>query len=245
MRLSDFEVLSFDCYGTLIDWESGLITAYAGLRAKAGIPAQGPERDKLLEAHARHESTQQQETPSRPYPHILEAVHAHVAHEYGVAASAGENAAFGASVGSWPAFADSAEALSYLQQHFRLAILSNVDRASFARSEQKLGLRFDYVFTAEDIGSYKPDSRNFSYLLSKLAEQGYLRHNILHVAESLYHDHQPANRAGLASAWIHRRHAQQGHGATRPPGEMPRYDFRFTSLTELTEAHRAETSGAL
>jgi len=151
-----------------------------------------------------------------------------------------EAAKFGASVGDWPAFPDTVEALSYLKQHFKLVILSNVDRMSFAGTNRRLGVEFDYIFTAQDIGSYKPDLRNFEYLLTKLGENGIDKSKLLQVAQSLFHDHVPANRMGIPSAWIDRRHGKAGGGATVLPDPMPHLDFRFTSLGELADAHRAE-----
>ena len=130
--------------------------------------------------------------------------------------------------------------MAYLKQHFRLIILSNVDRQSFAGSNRRLGVDFDHIFTAEEIGSYKPDRRNFDYLLERLAEHGIAKSELLHVAQSLFHDHVPANQLGIASAWIDRRHDRDGAGATPLPEPMPRFDFRFTSLGELAAAHRAE-----
>jgi 2-haloacid dehalogenase len=163
-----------------------------------------------------------------------------VAQRFGVAADPAAAEAFGDSVRDWPAFPDSAEALAYLKRHYRLVILSNIDRASFAHSARKLGVEFNAVYTAEDIGSYKPDPRNFEYTLARLAEQGIAREQILHTAESLYHDHIPAKRFGLATCWIHRRAGQAGHGATRPPEVEVRPDFRFATLAEMAAAHRAE-----
>jgi FMN phosphatase YigB (HAD superfamily) len=98
---------------------------------------------------------------------------------------------------------------------------------------------FDAIMTAEDIGSYKPSPRNFEYLLEKLADRGIGKTQILHTAESLFHDHQPANACGLASCWIYRRHGKEGFGATMDPGKQPRVDFRFNSMGELALAHQA------
>jgi 2-haloacid dehalogenase len=117
-------------------------------------------------------------------------------------------------------------------------ILSNVDCESFKGSSTRLEVEFDYIFTAQDIGSYKPNQRNFDYMIAKLAAEGIRKQEILHTAESLFHDHLPANKAGLASAWIYRRHGQQGFGATLPPRTMPSYDFQFTSMAEMTRVHR-------
>ncbi|MDR3530550.1 MAG: haloacid dehalogenase type II [Rhodopila sp.] len=236
MKLSDFDVLTFDCYGTLIDWESGLYAALAPLLARAGG---GLSRDEVLEAFARHESRQQALTPAMAYSDLLAEVHGHLAAEWGVARDPAEDARFGGSIGDWPAFPDTTEALRYLKQHFRLVILSNVDRASFQATNQRLGVTFDAIYTAQDIGSYKPDPRNFAYLLDRLRAQGVAREKVLHVAQSLFHDHAPANAVGLASAWIDRRHDAGGWGATAPVSADVRYDFRFTSLGALAEAHRA------
>jgi 2-haloalkanoic acid dehalogenase type II len=241
VKLTDFKVLTFDCYGTLIDWESGMVAALRPLVAR--VPRQ-LTRDQILEAHARHESAQQIVTPAKRYSELLAVVYKRLAEEWGVAAAWDECLAYGASVKDWPAFSDSADALRYLKQHYRLVILSNVDNASFAYSNRKLGVEFDAIFTAEDIGSYKPSPRNFEYMLEKLAQQGIVKETILHTAESLFHDHGPANRFGLASCWIHRRHAQGGFGATMNPGETPHVDFRFTGMAELAEAHRSASQSA-
>lgn len=240
MRLRDFKVLTFDCYGTLIDWESGIMAGLQPLVAKVGRKL---GRDEILEAHAFHESSTQAQTPAKRYPEILAVVYKRLAEEWGVNVSWGECLAYGASVSAWPAFPDTAASLRYLKQHFRLVILSNIDNASFWASQQKLGVEFDAVYTAEDIGSYKPDDRNFEYMLRNLQRLGIGKQDILHTAESLFHDHVPANRHGLANCWIYRRHAQEGFGATMAPRDMPRYDFRFDSMAALVEAHRAETGG--
>lgn len=240
MRLRDFKVLSFDCYGTLIDWESGIAAALAPLAARSPRPR---SREEMLESFARHESAQEAETPGLRYSELLARVHRRLAGEWEAPAEEAEPAAFGRSVRDWPAFPDSAEALAYLKGFYKLVILSNVDRASFAASAVRLGVSFDAVYTAEEIGSYKPDPRNFRHMISALAARGYRKGEILHVAQSLFHDHLPANREGLASAWIDRRHGSRGWGATMPPPEGARWDFRFTSLAELAAAHRHELGG--
>jgi len=237
MRLTEFEALTFDCYGTLIDWESGIIRALAPLTGRVR-PALS--RDAILEAHARQESKQQAYTPTKPYRELLAVVHKRLAEEWGVAATHEEAVAYGASVGDWPAFPDTVEALRYLKRHYRLVVLSNVDNASFARSNERLGVAFDAVYTAEDIGSYKPAPRNFEYMLDHLGALGIRPGRVLHTAESLFHDHVTAKALDLATCWIHRRHDAEGFGATMDPGTRPETDFRFTSLAALAEAHRRE-----
>ena len=237
MHFSDFKVMSFDCYGTLIDWESGLFAALAPLLAQLGSRV---DRGRALEAFAEFESHQQAETPTTLYSDLLAAVYRRLARDWGVAASDEECRRFGRSIPDWPAFPDTVEALRYLKQRHKLVILSNVDRTSFAASNKRLGVAFDAIYTAEDIGSYKPDPRNFAYMLERLKAQGYERCDILHVAQSLFHDHAPADAAGLTSVWIDRRHDAEGRGATTPPKEMPRYARRFASLADLVAAHREE-----
>ncbi|MEM9047532.1 MAG: haloacid dehalogenase type II [Pseudomonadota bacterium] len=236
MQLKDFKILAFDVYGTLIDWESGMIAGLAPLTARMARPL---NRNQILEAHARHESTAQAWTPAKRYRDLLPVVYRRLAEEWGVPVSWGECLAYGASVADWPAFPDSAAALSALQKHVKLVVLTNTDNASFAQSEAKLGVRFDGAFTAEDIGSYKPADRNFAYMLEILAMRGIARNEILHVAESLFHDHVPATRHGLAKCWIYRRHAQDGFGATMNPGEIPPVDWQFTSMAAFAEAMAA------
>lgn len=237
MKLRDFKVLTFDCYGTLIDWEGGMFAALEPLVSKLHGRL---TRNEILEAHARHESGQQRQTPGKRYRELLAVVYRRLAEEWNIPVDWEDCVRYGKSVKDWPAFPDSADALRYLKEHYKLVILSNVDNESFAASNKKLGVAFDAIYTAEDIGSYKPSDANFEYLLSMLKSRGYGKEQILHTAESMFHDHAPANRHGLSSCWIYRRYEQEGFGATMHPGEMPHYDFCFHSMGEMAEAHRAE-----
>jgi len=240
MKLTDFKALTFDCYGTLIDWETGM---FEGLKPLTSRLATSPTRNQVLEAHARHESAQQSQTPARIYRELLPIVYKRLAEEWGLPVSWDECIAYGQSVKNWPVFPDSAEALQYLKQHYKLVILSNVDNESFAASNAKLKVAFDAIYTAEDVGSYKPSERNFDYMLRNLETLGIQKGEILHTAESMFHDHGPANRHGLASCWIYRRYAQDGFGATMHPGDMPTYDFRFNSMADLAKAHQEALRG--
>jgi 2-haloacid dehalogenase len=240
MKLTDFKALTFDCYGTLIDWESGMIEALSPLTSKV---SRALTRNEILETHARHESSQQIQTPTTIYRELLPIVYRRLAEEWGVPVGWSECVTYGRSVKTWPAFADSAGALQYLKRHYKLIILSNVDNESFSGSSEKLQVNFDAIYTAEDIGSYKPSGRNFAYMLAKLKTLGIEKDQILHTAESMFHDHGPANALGLASCWIFRRHNQDGFGATLYPGEIPKYDFRFNSMSDLVKAHRDTLKG--
>lgn len=235
VELTQFKVMTFDCYGTLIDWESGLLKSLMPLtnRLKRKL-----SQNMILQTYARQETLQQSQTPTKPYPELMAIVYKRIAEEWSLPVSWDECLQHGQSLKDWPAFPDSAESLTYLQKHYRLVVLSNIDNDSFSASNAKLGVTFDAIYTAQDIGSYKPDDRNFHYMIDALARSGIQKAEILHTAQSLYHDHRPANRLGLKSCWIDRRHNQDGAGATLEPNEIPRYDFRFCSMAEMAEAHR-------
>jgi len=236
MKLTDFNTLTFDCYGTLIDWESGMI---AGLKPLTDQLNPALSRDSVLQTHARHESRQQRWTPQKKYPEILATVYKRIAEEWGITVSAAECKTYGESVKNWPAFDDSTTALQYLKNHFKLIVLSNVDNTSFAASNEKLQVTFDAIITAEDVGSYKPNERNFDYMLEQLDAMQINTSDVLHTAESMFHDHVPAGIKALSRCWIYRRHQQEGYGATMNPGEQPSVEFQFNSMAELAEAHKA------
>lgn len=236
MALRDYTALSFDVYGTLIDWESGIL---AGLRPLTERLYVEMSDNAILELHARHESGSQVQTPGRRYSDLLATVYRRCAETLGLAVHWEECERYGARVGDWPTFLDSADVLSYLKQHYRMIVLSNVDNRSFAGSVERLGIDWDGVFSAEDIGSYKPAQANFDYLLARTGEMGIAKGDLLHTAESMFHDHVPARANGLDNAWIYRRHAKTGFGATMDPGAPAGTTFRFDSLREMAEAHES------
>ena len=240
MRLSDFSTLTFDCYGTLIDWERGILDALDPWRRRAGLQITD---DELLEAFGQAEAQAERETPFRLYPQILEDALARMAARWSVGLDAGDARGFGESVGRWPPFPDSRPALQYLQQHYKLVVVSNVDHASFAETGRPLGVRFDLVVTAQDVGTYKPDPRTFEYALDKIRRTlGVEPPAILHTAQSLFHDIVPAKSLGLATCWIDRRRGRPGAGATPAVtgDDRVRPDFEAGSLAELVAIHRAE-----
>ena len=234
MRLTDFKVLTFDCYGTLIDWETGIWNALQPLLSEGGLDI---GREKALATFAVHEADQEVQTPSLAYSSLLAVVHARLAREWGVRGWSDMHDRFGSSIPDWPVFLDSAAALARLKQHYKLVILSNVDRKSFAASNRKLDVAFDAVYTAEDVGSYKPDPRNFAYLIEHLrTDLGLEKGQVLHTAQSMPHDHVPGKKAGLARAHIDRRAGKKGGGATVVVADAPKPDFYFTTLAEMAEA---------
>jgi 2-haloalkanoic acid dehalogenase type II len=240
MRLSDFTTLSFDCYGTLIDWERGIAAELRPWAERVGL---GLDDGALLEAFGRAESPVQRAHPTWLYPDILAASFRALGKQLGAPVGEAEAAGFGRSVGRWPAFPDSPEALAYLKRHFKLCILSNVDRASFAESNRRLGVAFDLVVTAQDVGSYKPDRRNFEHLLAALGRMGVDKRQLLHTAQSLFHDIAPAKALGLKTAWINRRRGKAGGGATPAPEGDATPDLEVASLGEFAELHRREARG--
>jgi 2-haloacid dehalogenase len=228
-----FRALSFDCYGTLIDWETGITENLRPWADRHGLEV---SREDLLAAFSANETAVQSEQPTARYPEVLAVVMRRIGDRFRIEVTADEATAFGDSVGEWPPFADSHDALTRLGTRYALIILSNVDRMSFARSNRRLGVDFDRIITAEDVGSYKPKPRNFEVLIDEVRSLGVAPSQLLHVAESLYHDHEPARRLGLSSVWIHRRHAVEGFGATPAPDVEVMPDWRFPSMSAFADA---------
>lgn len=234
--LRDYEVLSFDCYGTLIDWESGIWTALQPMLLANDMPVGRPE---VLAEFGRIEAAHEAGTPSLRYSDLLALVHRDLARSFGLESNDDMDRAFGTSVPDWPEFADSPGALDFLGEKFRLVILSNVDRDSFAGSNARLEVTFDAIYTAEDVGSYKPDPANFDYLVAHLDDEfGVAPDSVLHVAQSLYHDHAPAKAAGLDTVWIDRQRLSAGGewGATTPIEDPPEPDHVFFSMADMARA---------
>jgi 2-haloalkanoic acid dehalogenase type II len=233
VELTGFEALSFDCYGTLIDWEAGMVAVLGPWARSRGLDLGDEE---LLRVYAGHEARAEAGHPAELYPDILARAFRGLGGELGVEVSDADAARFRRSVPGWPAFGDSAAALAALAARYQLIILSNVDRDSFAASNRRLGVAFTSIITAQDVGAYKPSPRNFAALLDEAARLGIKEGRLLHVAQSLFHDHAPAKQAGLPTAWINRRHARPGWGATPAPPGGVRPDWEFPSMAALATA---------
>jgi 2-haloacid dehalogenase len=221
-----FEALTFDCYGTLIDWETGIWDALVPVLRRHRVL---PERERALETYAALEA-EAERGPYREYKSVLREVLVGIGRSAGFEPTAAECTAFARSVGEWPAFADTPQALRALHRRFRLAIVSNVDDDLFAATAPRLGETFDWVITAEQARSYKPAHANFRLALERI---GLPRERVLHVAQSLYHDIAPANALGIASVWVNRRRGRPG-GAT--PAGIAAPDFEVPDLRTLAEA---------
>lgn len=229
-QLSDYRLLCFDVYGTLIDWEGGILAALQPLLSNQSQFT----REQLLTEFHELEAKQQQLTPDLPYSQLLATIHPLLSARLGLPTPSKEaSTTFGESVGNWPAFPDTVEALYKLSKHYKLVVLSNVDRASFVKSNagSLQGFPFDKIITAQDIGSYKPDTRNFEYMKKSVEVDFDIQPDqILQTAQSQFHDHQPARRAGIKSVWIERPGAMMGNR------QDPIFDWRFDTLGDMADA---------
>lgn len=217
--------LTFDCYGTLIDWESGILAALRPLLVERGVDLTDNE---ILSTYGRLE-TKAEHGPFRRYREILSDVVRGLGQEYGFIPTDSEIASLAESVKDWPAFSDTVAALQKLARNHRLVILSNIDQDLVQGSLKHLEMPFHAVFTAEEIGSYKPSLNNFRYLLEKLEVP---KNEILHCAQSLFHDIRPANESGMQTVWVNRRKGKSGPGATPPAEATP--DHEVANLHELS-----------
>ena len=222
MTAIDFDavtVLTFDCYGTLIDWETGIIS-----ELRKVIPSDGVSDEALLDAYGAEEA-RLEAGAYVPYREVLRRAMTAVAEASGVEPTIEQARAFESTVVEWPAFRDSVEALARLRTRFRLGVLTNCDDELFAHTNRRLAEPFDWVITAEQLQSYKPNPRNFVQALERIGEP---RARVVHVAQSLFHDHAPAQKLGLRTVWINRRHDRPGTGATPAASADP--DMTFTDM---------------
>ena len=233
LDLTSYKALSFDCYGTLIDWEAGIAAVLAPWAREVGL---GLNYEELLLAYADNEAAVERETPAALYPEVLATAFRRAGDRLGRPVADEWAQRLANSVPDWPAFPDSVNALARLAERYQLIILSNVHREGFAGSSQRLHGDFAAIITAEDVGAYKPAENHFRALAATLPELGVDRMELLHVAQSQFHDHVPAKREGLPSVWINRRHDRTGWGATPEPSEEWSYNLEFTSMADFADA---------
>lgn len=231
-RLSNYRLLAFDVYGTLVDWEAGILAAFQPTLDKNCVQF---SREDLLAIYHKLEREQQEKTPDMPYSQLLTTIHPVFAERLGLKTlpTEQESVQFGESVGHWPAFPDTVEALKRLSKQYKLVVLSNVDRSSFAKTNAGSleGFSFDLVITAQDVGSYKPDPRNFHYMLNQVLSKFNINPGeVLQTAQSQFHDHHPAHQVGLKSVWIERP------GSTMGNLSETIYDWKFDTLGQMADA---------
>ena len=226
IRFKNFTHFSFDCYGTLIDWETGILVALTPVLKRHTVDV---EPECVLKLYARFEAEQEAE-PYQPYRDVLRNVTAELASELGFTPTEVDLNALCDSVTNWPPFPDTVEALARLKRHYRLVVISNVDDSLFEQTAKRLYVSFDEVITAEQVGSYKPCHRNFEFVLHRI---GVPAEQVLHVAQSLYHDHRPAKALGFTTVWVNRTSRLPGIGLTLPAEVVP--DLEVSDLQSLVE----------
>lgn len=227
LDFSRFEILTFDCYGTLINWEDGILRCLQGILAKHG---KNSDDATMLRLYGDFEARAEQ-GEYRPYREVLHMVVRRFGEELGFTPTPAEIQSLPESLPSWKPYPDTVRALRDLQKQYRLAIISNVDDDLFAATQPQLEVRFDQTVTAQQAQAYKPSSKIFELALSRIRVPA---HRILHVGQSIYHDVIPAQALGLATVWVNRPSARAGVGAVKAVSGHP--DLEVTGLTELAAA---------
>jgi len=230
MSLRDFKVLTFDVVGTLIDFERGMLDA---LRRAAPTAAVNDETFLAAYREARGAAG------AGWFPDDLVRVWHALAARLALPDDAGVAEAFRDSVGRWPAFPDSVEALARLRRHFTLVAMTNAQRWALDLYARTLGHPFDDTVSCDDALCEKPDPQYFAFTRGRLSTRGFTRADNLHVAQSQYHDIGVAHRLGITTCWIERRHAQKGFGGTIAVPEITRPDYHFHTLAQLADAVEA------
>jgi len=224
LDLGRFDVITFDCYGTLIDWETGILEALASFRTEGGVRATD---DELLAQYAILETLLEGDTYI-PYREVLRGVMRGLAAHYSVPDVKYDIDTIAASIPAWRPFPDTVDALRRLKQRYRLGVISNIDDDLFAGTARVLEVPFDVVVTAQQAGAYKPSHQNFEFALERI---GVPRERVLHAAQSRFHDVAPARALGIASVWVNRRKDKPGDGATAASNAIP--DLEVPDLETL------------
>jgi 2-haloacid dehalogenase len=232
MDFSRFTTISFDCYGTLIDWESGILPVLRGALKSHG---QSMSDAAILELYGEFEA-EAESGPYQSYRDVLQSVVRAFAERFNFEASPAETRSLHESVRAWPPFPDTVAALRELQKRYKLVVISNIDNDLFAETQKHLDVDFDGVITAEQARSYKPSINNFQMALRTLALSP---DRLLHAAQSVYHDVMPARSLGISTVWVNRKSARPGIGAVRGSAALAsekRADLEVPDLASLAAA---------
>jgi 2-haloacid dehalogenase len=224
INFQEFKVLTFDCYGTLIDWESGILKALKTILSNHNVNINNQE---ILELFAQRESIQEAGEYLK-YREVLKKVVQDFGEKLKFTPTEHELNQLAESIQSWEPFLDTVEALKILKKRYKLAVISNVDDGLFADTARKLEVEFDWIITAEQVKSYKPALQNFEVAIQCI---GISPSQILHVAQSVYHDIVPAKSLGIAAVWVNRRKEKEGFGATLSASGTP--DLEVPDLKTL------------
>jgi putative hydrolase of the HAD superfamily len=230
--LKRYRVLTFDLIGTLIDFESGILNYMRPVVQASGKSIADPA---ILEAFGWAEHKQHKADPNASFTAMLTPAYVEMAGVLGLPGDIADVDGLKKSIPKWPAFEDAAASLEALGKRFRLVALTNADNWAYWYMNKTLGEPFDDKVTAEDVGVSKPDAQMFAYCLGRQSAHGFTRHDVLHVAQSQYHDIRTASRLGIATAWIERRKGQSGFGATPEPDSIVTPTYHFTSLGEFVD----------
>lgn len=235
LNLTRFKALTFDVYGTLIDWEPSIISLFQSVADQYQLAL---SREQLLLEFDSARAQLQRIRPALLYPEVLRQAYAQFCQRYEIPIDDTQGDMFANTVMLWPAFADARQTLAYLRQHFKIGLLSNIDNRSLAYSTRKLDLNADVVVTAENVAAYKPDHRHFAEAFALFEAQGIRKDEILHVGQSLRADVIVANQLDVRCAWIKRPGRSLGSRAEDAVGAIP--DITFDTLHELGAYHQAQ-----
>ena len=238
MALTDRKAMTFDVVGTLIDFETGILDYIQG-KAKAGGVSVTDRA--ILEAYAVAEDRQHHITPRLPFPSMMAPMYREIAEVLGLPKSEADAADFRLSIPRWPAFPDSIAALKRLRKRFYLVAMTNSDNWALSHFARTLDQPFDDLVTAEMVGWNKPDPQVFAFTRGRLSKEGFAFSDIVHVAQSQYHDIAVSKQLGYPTVWIERRKGKQGAGATPNVQNAAVPDYHFSSLAELADAVDAGT----
>ncbi len=237
MKFSDFDTLTFDVVGTLIDFETGILDWFRPTLSRYRVSKTDEE---VLTAFAAVEDRYQRETPEKPFTKMLPLIYGDMASGWNIGFRDEDAESFRDSIRSWPPFPDTVEALEELGTRYRLVAVTNADAWALEHMSANMGDPFQERITCDEVGINKPSPRVFEYVLEKLAPRGVEKRDVLHTAQSQYHDIAPATRMGLATMWIERRHGKDGFGATPRPEEVVTPTFHAASMDDFVRQVREE-----
>jgi len=237
MKLSDFNTLTFDVVGTLIDFEAGILNWFRPTLCRHGVTKTD---DEILTAFAGFEDRHQQAEPERPFTQMLPLIYRDMAAAWDLQARDDDAQAFKDSIRFWPPFPDTVDALKELSTKYRLVAVTNADTWALKYMSATMAAPFDEQVTCDEVGANKPSPLVFEYTFKKLAPLGVRKPDVLHTAQSQYHDIVPATELGIATMWIERRHGKESYGATPKPEKVATPTFHATSMADFVRQVKEE-----